>query len=138
MLFVDTCYIKFASLRCLEFILSKLYIRKECVYSILYHYFLFYRFLGLLGVFIVLPCTSYKLFEDTILQFKAHRTIIIDFRSQTFNEIGVIITRMELYKLNLFFLLISKQSVIIKIPVADNICGDFLCKIGFCRYRVHL
>ena len=43
--------------------------------------FLFYGFSGFLGVLIILSGTGNKLFENAILQFKAHCPIIIDFRS---------------------------------------------------------
>ena len=38
---------------------------------------------------------------------------------------------MELNKLNLFFLLVSKASVVVLITIADNIRSDFFGKIRF-------
>ena len=38
---------------------------------------------------------------------------------------------MELNKLNLFFLLVSKKCVIVKVPIADDVRSDFFGKIRF-------
>ncbi len=38
---------------------------------------------------------------------------------------------MELNKLNLFFLLVSKKCVIVKVPIADDVRSDFFGKTRF-------
>ena len=38
---------------------------------------------------------------------------------------------MELNELNLFFLLVSKKCVSVKIPIADDVRSDFFGKIRF-------
>lgn len=38
---------------------------------------------------------------------------------------------MELNELNLFFLLVSKKCVIVKVPIADDVRSDFFGKIRF-------
>ena len=38
---------------------------------------------------------------------------------------------MELNELNLFFLLVSKKCVIVKVPIADDVHSDFFGKIRF-------
>ena len=98
-------------------------------HGLLHREFLFYRFLRLLGILVVLSCTGNEFLEDAILQFKAHSPIVIYLRSQAFDKIRVVITRMELHKLHLFLLLICEQCIIVEITVADNISGDFFCKV---------
>ena len=60
--------------------------------------------LCLLGIFKILSCASRKSFKDTIMEFKAHRAVVVQFRAESFDEIGVVITRMKLDEFNLFFL----------------------------------
>lgn len=38
---------------------------------------------------------------------------------------------MELNELNLFFLLVSKKCVIVKVPIADDVRSDFFGKIEY-------
>ena len=47
-----------------------------------------------------------KLLENAVLQFKAHRAIIIYLGTETLNKVGIVIARMELHKLHLLFLLL--------------------------------
>ncbi len=42
---------------------------------------------------------------------------------------------MELNKLNLFFLFVSKKCVIVKVPIADDVRSDFFGKIRFSGTR---
>ena len=92
--------------------------------------FLFYHLYRFLRIFIVLSGAGNKFLENAILQFKAHRPVVIDFRPQPFHKIRVVITRMELDKLHLLFLLFRKECAVVKVPIADNIRSNFLGEIG--------
>ena len=57
---------------------------------------------------LVFLCEYIGKLENAVLQFKAHRPVVIDLWPQPFNKIGVVITWMELDKLYLLFLLVSE------------------------------
>ena len=72
---------KFISIDRLKCVNAKLNAGEKLRHGFLNRDLLFYGFSGFLGVLKVLPGTGNKLLENAILQFKAHCTIIIDFRS---------------------------------------------------------
>ena len=122
---------KFISIDRFKCVNAKLNAGEKLCHGFLNRDFLFYGFSGFLGVLIVLSGTGNKLLENAILQFKAHRPVIVDLWSQPLNKIRVVITRMELNELNLFLLLVSKKCVIVKVPIADDVRSDFFGKIRF-------
>ena len=120
---------KFISVDRLKCVNAKRNAGEKLRYGVLNGDFPFYLFSGFLRVLKVFPGTGNKLFENAVLQFKAHRPVIMNFRSQSFNKIGIIVVWMELDKFYLRFLLIGEERVIVKVSVADNIRSDFLCKV---------
>ena len=102
---------------------------EKLLHSFLRRDFFFYHLYRFLRVFIVLSSAGNKFLENTILQFKAHCPIVIDFRPQPFHKIRVVITRMELDKLHLLLLLFRKECAIVIVSIADNIRGNFLGQI---------
>ena len=126
---------KLISVNCLECIYTQFNFGEEFCHGFLHREFLFYHFSGFLRILIVLFCPGNKLFENTILQFKTHGSISIDLWPQTFHKIRVIVTRMELDKFHLLFLIIREQGIIIKVAVADNIRSNLFCKIRLAGTR---
>ena len=72
---------KFISINRLEWINTKLNPREKLCHGLLNRNFLFYGFSGFFGVLIVRSGTGNKLLENSILQFKAHCPILIEFWS---------------------------------------------------------
>ena len=118
------------SVNCLECINTQFHAGEEFRHRFLNREFFFHRFSGFLRILVVLFCPGNELLKNAVLQFKAHCSVGIDLRSQAFHKIRVIVTRMELDKLHLLFLFVRKEGIIVKITVADNISGNFFCKIG--------
>ena len=109
--------------------MSGFYIVKECLQCFLSPHLLSNFLCWFMKVLIISARPHHKLLKNAVLQFEAHRSVVIDFRSQSLNKIGVVITRVELDKLHLFFLLVSERFIIVNASVADNIRSDFLRKI---------
>ena len=131
MFIVRTCDGKLIFVDSFKRIHAEFHRGKEISNTLLCRCFFFDYLLRFLRVLIVPSGPLHKPLEDAISQFKTHGAICIDFRAQAFHKIGIVVAGVELYELHLLLLFICKQGVVVEITIADDIGGNFSCKIRF-------